>query len=332
MVIIFLYYLLRMGKQAMQHSVIHDGDHGSDDFVATLLFAAQPRIFNLLGVTTGYGNTSVEHATRNALAALELAGRHNIPVCSGSKRPLSVLKSGDNAFDDDGLGGVSFPVCREPHSLNAVEWMAETLRVADRPVTLCATGLMTNMARLLQTCPDVVPKIGRIVAMGGCLGPLEPGGRRGNITPYAEFNFYMDPDAADIVLNSGVPVTLLPMDATHKTVLTPERQKRLLDLLPEFPARELVRMMRAAEKYDMPKFGLPGAVLHDQNVPLFLMAPHLYEGRDVTMTVNADPADERHGQMTLASEGGPVHMIERIADPEAVFQLMAKALAALFPH
>ena len=317
----------------MPEPIIHDGDHGSDDFVATLLLAARPDLFDLLGVATGFGNTSVGNAARNAGLALSLAGRPDVPVLAGSDRPLRKADpEGDNAFDEDGLGGAHFPIAApEPAAGGAVAWMAKKISESPAPVTICATGLMTNIARLLGEHPDVRRRIGRIVAMGGCLGPLGPGGRCGNITPWAEFNFHMDPDAADFVLNSGVPVTLLPLDATHQTVFTPGRQRALSERLPALHARELTRMMRAAEKYDMPKFGLDGAAFHDQNVPLYLMAPHLYEGRDVTVSVNTDHGDERHGQMIAAREGGPVRLIERIADPDAAFALMLDVLAGLFP-
>ncbi len=314
-------------------AIIHDGDHGSDDFIATLLLAARSEPFDLLGVTTGFGNTSLDNAARNAGHALDLAGRTDIPVLKGSAAPLLMpAKLGDDAFDFNGLGGVSFGFPgRPPGGPDAVRWMAETLSAAPSPVTIAATGLMTNTARLLRDHPDVARKIGRIVAMGGCIGPLGPHRRAGNITPYAEFNFFMDPDAADLVLNSGVLVVLLPMDATHQTVFTPERQAMLRRRLPAFPASELVTMMRAAEKYDCPKFGLTGAALHDQNVPLYLLAPHLYRGRAVTVRVDTDAASERHGQLHVTDPSkGPVHMIDSIPDTDAVFSLMLDRLTALF--
>ncbi len=315
--------------------VIHDGDHGPDDFIATLIFAANPARFDLLGVTTGFGNTTADKAFLNAAKALALTGRTDVPVCRGSDRPFAIpLKTGDDAFDENGLGGVelNLPVAA-PDPLDSVAWMARTLAESDTPVTLCLTGLMTNTARLLRDHPHVKNKIERIVAMGGCVGPLGPQARHGNITPYAEFNFYMDPEAAAFVFGSGVPITLLPMDATHQSVFTPERQRIVSETLPEFPGRALVAMMRAAEKYDIPNFELPGAVFHDQNVPVYLLAPHLYTSRPASLRIDTDAASPRHGQMHAGVADGKTDtlLVENL-DAEAVFNIILKSLAALFPY
>ena len=316
--------------------VIHDGDHGGDDFIATLVFAAHPEKFNLLGITTSFGNTSVENATRNARAALALAGRPDVPVYRGSDRPFVIPpKGGDAAFSENGLGGVEFPPSPQPPGQgDAVAWMAETLAASPEPVTLAVTGLMTDTARLLRDHPHIKSKIARIVAMGGCKGPLGIHRRHGNITEFAEFNFYMDPEAADFVLKSGIPLTLLPMDATHQCVLTPDRQKTMLDRLPPFPGQAIVQMIRAAEKYDTPKFGADGAFLHDEQVPLYLLAPHLYRAKPVSLTVDlTDPASPRHGQMHVSAPrgGNPVLLVQEI-DADASFDLMVESLGRLFPQ
>lgn len=313
--------------------VIHDGDHGSDDFIATLLFAARPDLFDLLGVTTGFGNTNVGNAAHNALAALHLAKRPAVPVYKGSERPLIIPpKTGDNTFEENGLAGVHLSCGdREPESMDAIEWMAEIILRSQHPVTLCLTGLMTNAARLFQLYPETKHKIESIVAMGGCQGPLTRDGRCGNITPFAEFNFFMDPDAAHFVLNCGVPVVLLALDATHHVVFTPERQKILSGNLPDIPGRDLIHMMRAAEKYDFPVFGLNGAVVHDPNVPLYLIAPDYYEGHSVSAQINIDSTSASHGQLHVKPDcQGSVLLINKIKNPDALFNLMCDILGSIF--
>jgi purine nucleosidase len=313
--------------------VIHDGDHGSDDFIATLIFAAHPERFDLLGVTTGFGNTNARHAVRNAGLALALAGRRDVPLCRGGDHPFTgEPKPGDHAFDEGGLGGIILPLGPSaPGALDSVAWMAHTLENAERPVTLCLTGTATNAALLLRDHPHVKTKIAHIVVMGGCIGPLGAGGRHGNITMFAEFNFFMDPEAAAFIFDAGIPVTLLPMDATHQCVFTPERQQAVLASLPAYPGRELVAMMRAAEKYDMPNFDLPGAVFHDQNVPAYLLAPHLYKTVRAGLFINTDASSERHGQMRVDPHDGRAINIVEALDAEAVFEIILSSLRRLFP-
>ena len=311
--------------------IIHDGDHGSDDFIATMIFARAAARFDLLGVTTGFGNTGVANAARNAAAALRLAGRDDVPVFRGSAEPLGMAAlPGDDAFGANGIGGVVFSAGRAAEDIDAVAWMAQCLDNAPSPVTIAATGLMTNIARLLRDHPGSRGKITRIVAMGGCLGPLGPQGRHGNITPFAEFNFQQDPAAADAVLNCGLPVVLLPMDATHQTVLTPERQAMMRARLPGATTEKLIAMMRAAEHLDIPKFATTGPVLHDENVPLYLLRPDLYRGRQMRLSVNIDAADPQLGRLAIADSGnGPVLVIDTIADPDAVFAALLDALSPM---
>jgi inosine-uridine nucleoside N-ribohydrolase len=209
--------------------------------------------------------------------------------------------------------------------------MAVTLEASPVPVTLCCTGLMTNAALLLRDHPHLKHKIARIAVMGGCIGPLGPQGRHGNITPFAEFNFFMDPEAASFVLDAGIPVTILPMDATHQSVFTPERQRIVLDTLPAWPGRELVAMMRAAEKYDIPNFALPGAVFHDQNVPVYLLAPHLYKTARAGLFVNTDAKNDRHGQMRVDPDDPRAIDIVVALDADGVFGIILDSLKKLFP-
>ena len=317
----------------MPFNIIQDGDHGGDDFIATLVFALWPEIFNLIGITTVQGNGSPERSAKNALAALHLAGKSNIPVSVGCTEPLVIaVKEGDDAFSSNGIGGAHFEQSPKPiEPDHALTWLFEQLEKAEEPVTLCLTGTMTNAAQLLQDNPHLHSKIEKIVAMGGCIGPLAPHSRRGNITEFAEFNFYMDPDAADYVLNSGVPVTLLPMDLTNHLVFTPERQEILREHFSGEVLEELITMMRSAEKFDFPNFNFTGAVAHDPTVAYYLMKPELFSGRQVKVSINCDANDDRHGQLTITNPNeGHVLLLETMHDPDAVFDILIETFTRLF--
>lgn len=312
------------------HQLIHDGDHGSDDFVATLVALGQRECFHTLGITACHGNVQVDRVTRNARLAVEMAGRRELPVCRGAEGPWRMPpREGDEAFGGDGIGGVEFPEPGNgPLPTPAHDWLARSLAEAPEPVTLCVTGPMTNVARLIHEAPECRSRIARIVAMGGCLGPLGPQARRGNITPHAEFNFLMDPDAADFVLRSGLPIVLLPMDVTHELVLTPERRKRMLARWEGDAGEKLARMLAAAEHLDRRNFDLDGAVVHDPHVFLYLLAPELYRSEVSAAGVNTDRADERHGGLERSDHGSPIEIVTGLADAEAAFEILLDSVEA----
>ena len=201
--------------------VILDCDPGHDDAVAILLAVGSPRI-ELLGITTVFGNSTVEHATRNALDVLALAGREDVPVVAGASGPLS----GEAVLGNyvHGASGLDGPELRRstasPVSADVVDWMADTIAAADRPVTLVATGPITNVARLVGTRHDLHPKIAEVVFMGGST-------ERGNHTPYAEFNTFADPEALETVLGSGLRTRMVGLNLTHQALATPEVVERM---------------------------------------------------------------------------------------------------------
>ncbi|WP_433793983.1 nucleoside hydrolase [Actinoplanes sp. CA-252034] len=196
--------------------MIIDCDPGHDDALALLLAVGDPRA-RLLGVTTVAGNQTLDKTTRNALRILALAGAPGIPVAAGCDRPLvgDLTVAGD-IHGDSGLDGPDLdgPVA-EPVGVHAVELMRRLITGAAEPVTVVATGPLTNVALLLRRHPEVVPGIERIVFMGGST-------ERGNTTPYGEFNIVTDPEAADIVLRSGVPATMIGLNVTHQALATTE--------------------------------------------------------------------------------------------------------------
>ncbi len=198
-----------------------DCDPGLDDAVALLLALASPEV-EVLGITTVAGNQTVEKTTRNALQVLELGGRPEIPVAVGAARPLvGQLVVAADAHGESGLDGPSLPEPKiEPVGAPAVDFLAERLQRADGPVTLVALGPLTNVALLLAHEPDAAERIRRIVLMGGAIGP-------GNMTPSAEFNIWIDTEAAHRVFESGVPLTMVGLDVTNRAVLTPEHADAL---------------------------------------------------------------------------------------------------------
>jgi inosine-uridine nucleoside N-ribohydrolase len=201
--------------------VLVDCDPGLDDALALLLVVASPEL-ELLGVTTVAGNQTVDKTTANALRVLELAGREDVRVARGADRPLvGELVVADDAHGDSGLGGLVLAEPNsEPANKHAVDFLAERLLGADRPITLFALGPLTNLALLLALHPEATRGIERIVLMGGAIGA-------GNQTASAEFNIWIDPEAAALVFESGLDVTMVGLDVTNRAVLTPEDAKRL---------------------------------------------------------------------------------------------------------
>ncbi|MGX6605004.1 nucleoside hydrolase [Micromonosporaceae bacterium Da 78-11] len=194
--------------------VIIDCDPGHDDALALLLAAGDPRL-RLLGVTTVAGNQTLDKTTRNALRVLALAGVTDVPVAAGCARPLvgelTVAEDihGTSGLDGPGLDG---PVA-EVADVHAVELMRRLIVGAAEPVTLIAAGPLTNVALLLRSHPEVLPRVRRIAFMGGST-------ERGNTTPFGEFNIVTDPEAADIVLRSGRPTTMIGLNVTHQALAT----------------------------------------------------------------------------------------------------------------
>ena len=193
--------------------VIIDTDPGVDDALAILMALAAPAL-NVIGVTATAGNVPLARATRNALALLEYAGRGDIPVYRGAARPVRGRYA--YAREVHSAAGLTYPI-PEPTAAaagaGAVSYLAETLRARPGEVVVIALGPLTNLARLLRRHPDALPGAARIIIMGGAVNAP------GNVTPAAEFNFYSDPTAARIVMESGLPMTLVDLGACRQVYL-----------------------------------------------------------------------------------------------------------------
>lgn len=201
--------------------VLLDCDPGHDDAVAILLALGSPDV-RLLGITTCFGNCAVDHATRNALQVLTLAGRADIPVAAGAAGPLGGdVELGNYVHGTSGLDGPALPEpTSQPVPEDAVTFLRNRLAEAVEPVTVVVTGPMTNLALLLRGHPERARDIAEIVFMGGST-------ERGNHTPTAEFNTYVDPEALDVVLASGVPVRMVGLNLTHQALATQDVVERM---------------------------------------------------------------------------------------------------------
>ena len=205
----------------MATSILLDCDPGHDDAMAILLALASPEL-ELLGVTTVAGNQTLAKTTSNALRVLDFVAREDVPVAAGADRPLE--RDPYVASDVHGESGLDGPDLPEPKrgvvEDDAVNFTAARICDTDLPVTLVATGPLTNVAVLIERCPEAAGRVDRIVLMGGAIA-------EGNVTPAAEFNIWADPEAAARVFSSGLDVTMISLDVTHKAIVGPAHTEQL---------------------------------------------------------------------------------------------------------
>ena len=263
--------------------IIIDTDPGQDDAAAIMLALASPEL-EVLGVTAVAGNVPLHLTERNARMVTEICGRGDIKVYAGADKPLTrKLVTAEHVHGKTGLDGVDlFEPARPLETRHAVDFIIETLR--NEPagtVTLCPLGPLTNIAMVIERAPDVVARIKQIVLMGG--GFFEGG----NITPSAEFNIYVDPEAAKIVFGAGVPITMMPLDVTHKVLTTKVRVERLR-ANGNRPSVEMAAMLEFFERFDEEKYGTDGGPLHDPTVVAWLIDPGMFSGRNCNVEIETD--------------------------------------------
>ncbi|WP_028865590.1 pyrimidine-specific ribonucleoside hydrolase RihA [Psychromonas aquimarina] len=258
----------------MTRPIILDCDPGHDDAIA-LILALSSDAFSPLAVTTSAGNQTPDKTLNNALRILTLLKRSDIPVAGGAPKPLSrELIIADNVHGETGLDGPKLPDPGfSPVTLTAVELMALQLKESREPVTLVPTGPLTNIAILLTGHPELHHKIERIVLMGGAAGV-------GNWTPAAEFNIYVDPEAADIVFKSGIPITMCGLDVTHRAQIMDEDIERIraVDNPIALCVAELLDFFMVYHRD--PKWGFAGAPLHDPCTIAWMLKPELFEAQE----------------------------------------------------
>jgi purine nucleosidase len=262
--------------------LIIDCDPGVDDAIALLLALASPAEFDLLGITTVAGNVPLALTVANARRICHLAGRTDVPVFAGCPRPLlRPLVTATEVHGNGGLQGADLPEPTMPlQAQHAVAFLIETLTTAPAPVTLATLGPLTNLAIALIQCPAIARGIDRVVMMGGALGP-------GNITPAAEFNIYVDPHAARVVVEAGLPLTMVGLDVTHQVVTTPERLAAIAALGTPV-ATAAAGMLRYYGQIDCDRHGLAAPPLHDPCVIAYLLRPDLFTGRPMRLAVETE--------------------------------------------
>jgi purine nucleosidase len=308
--------------------VIIDTDPGIDDAVALLLALAASAELEVLGVVAVAGNLPLEETQRNVRRVCEFAARPGIAVYAGCSRPIlrplatAAAIHRDNLGEELGLPEPAMPL----QTQHGVDFIIEALLAAEPgSITLCALGPLTDIAMALVKAPDIAGRIGEVVVMGGA------GFEIGNITPAAEFNIHVDPHAAAIVLESGVPVTMIPLDVTHQVLTTPPRLAALR-ARPNRCGQVVASMLTGFEAARAGRFGDRGMALHDPCVVACLLHPGLFQGRRVNVAV--ETASPLTAGMTVVDwfsvTSGPANanfMTE--VDAHGVYDLLTERLSAL---
>jgi purine nucleosidase len=265
---------------------------------------------------------------KNARIICELAQKTDVPVFAGAKRPLErTLVTAEHVHGKTGLDGPTLPDTEMPlQDQHAVDFIIETLRAEPAgTVTLCPLGPLTNIAAAFNQAPDIIERVQEVVLMGGAYFEV------GNITPTAEFNIYVDPEAAEIVLKSGANITMMPLDVTHKALVTKERNDRFRALGTPVGIA-VAEMTDFFERFDREKYGSDGAPLHDPTVIAYLINPKLFTGRYVNVEVETK-SDLTLG-MTVAdwwrvSDREPNAMFIGDLDADGFFDLLTERLGRL---
>lgn len=308
--------------------IIIDTDPGQDDAVAILLALASPSDIDVLGITAVAGNVPLHLTEKNARIVCELAGKPDTRVFAGCSAPmLQPLVTAEHVHGKTGLDGPQLDDPTMPlESQHAVDFIIETLRnEPSGTVTLCPLGPLTNIAMAFRKAPDIVERVQEIVLMGGAYFEV------GNITPAAEFNIYVDPEAASVVFSCGRPITVMPLDVTHKALTTRARIDRFRAM-----GTKVGDMVAAwtdfFERFDMEKYGSEGAPLHDPCVIAYLIAPQLFTGRNINVEIETTSPLTRG--MTVADWWGvtnkPVnaHFIGDL-DAEGFYDLLVERIGQL---
>ena len=304
--------------------VVIDCDPGHDDALAITLALARPEL-EVLGITTVGGNAPLAATTRNALRILALLDRTDVPVAAGAVQPLvRALETAPEVHGVSGLDGADLPEpASAPRPEGALEFLRATLAAAPAPVTLIPTGPLTNIALLLRTYPEIAAKIAHISLMGG-------GMRQGNWTPAAEFNIWVDPEAARIVFRSGLPITMSGLDVTHKALFgLPEIER--LDAIGTRVGRVFADLMRFFVRFHLERYGTADTPIHDAVAVAAVAMPQLVGTRRYHVDVET-VGDITRGRTVVDDRGVPGQPpnvdVARDIDRAAFADLMIEAVAS----
>jgi purine nucleosidase len=311
-----------------QRKIIIDTDPGQDDAMAILLALGSPEELDLLGITCVAGNVPLALTQKNARITCEAAGHRNVPVYAGCAAPLErPLVTAEHVHGKTGLDGPdlwepSMPLA-EGH---AVDFIIETLRrEAPGTVTLATLGPLTNIGAAFRKAPDIAERVQEVVMMGGAYFEV------GNITPAAEFNIYVDPEAAETLFKSGVPITVMPLDVTHRALASKPRIEAFRALNSKV-GTFAAEMLDFFERFDVEKYGSEGGPLHDPCVIAYLISPDLFSGKHVNVEIEVQ-SDLTRG-MTVAdwwrvTSRTPNAMFMDQVDADGFFSLLTERLARL---
>ena len=305
--------------------VILDCDPGHDDAFAILLAAANPRI-DLRAITTVAGNQTLDKTSLNARRVCALAGITDVPIAAGCAQPLErELVVAAHVHGETGLDGTTFPdptVELEP--VHAVDLMHEMLGGLSGRTTIVAVGPLTNVATLLRRHPEDAGRIERIVIMGGSTG-------RGNVMPYAEFNVYVDPEAAAEVLRGGVSTVWHGLNVTHQARATPDVVERIAALATPLAATcvELLRFFNARYRE---RYGIDGAPVHDPVAVAHVIDPTVVTGTAAPMQIEVESEITRGATVIdldhRTSWGPPVHVATTL-DQQRFWDMLIDAIDVL---
>ncbi len=308
--------------------IIIDTDPGQDDAVAILLALASPVEIDVLGVVAVAGNVPLPLTEKNTRIICELAGRPDIPVFAGCDAPMArKLVTAEHVHGKTGLDGPQLPEPTMPlQAQHGVDYIIETLRTEPPgTVTLVPIGPLTNIGVAFKRAPDIIERVQEIVLMGGAYFEV------GNITPAAEFNIYVDPEAADIVFNSGATITVMPLDVTHKA-LTSAKWIADIKALDTDVGRMVAGWTDFFERFDTEKYGSQGAPLHDPCTIAYLINSDLFQGRHINVAI------ETHSDLTLGmtvadwwrvTDRPANAMFMGSVDDKGFFELLTERLARL---
>ena len=312
---------------SQKHQIIIDTDPGQDDAVAILLALASPEI-EVLGITAVAGNVPLALTEKNARKICELAGKTATRVFAGAIRPLvRRLVTAEHIHGQTGLNGTDLP---EPTMVLEAQYgpdfIVETLMQREAgTVTLATLGPLTNIATALNREPRIAPRIKQIIAMGGGFSET------GNITPAAEFNIHVDPQAARVAFSCGAPVTLIPLDCTHQVLTTRKRLASFREM-GNRTGPVIAALLDFFERFDERKYGTDGAPLHDPCVIAWLLRPDLFTGRDVNLAIECE--SELTMGMTVIDWWGVTgrthnaHVVRGV-DADGFFSLLTERIATL---
>ncbi len=313
----------------MSRRIIIDTDPGQDDAVAIMRALASPDEVTVEAIVACAGNVPLVLTASNARKICELAGRPDIPVYAGCPRPMAArpLVTAEHVHGKTGLDGPDLPApAMAVQAQHGVDFLVEYLRAEPAgAITLCALGPLTNIAMALVKAPDIAPRIREIVLMGGAYFEV------GNITPAAEFNIYVDPEAADVVMRSGVDIVMVPLDVTHRALASKERIAAI-KANGNASSIAVTQMLEFSERFDLVKYGWAGAPLHDPCVIAYLLEPGLFEGRHINVSI--ETGSELTMGMTVADYWGVTGRARNVnylrsGDAEGYYRLLAERIARL---